>query len=153
MPIPRVEIANWELWGMLVKSWATGANCFLVKPYSDKPAPPRPKNLAELVAQCAQFNVGITIPDRIKGLQFIQSNQETLMVRLPDAEMVRDSEATIHADPGSYPLPKFYGPGFHTPHLKANDQPFYDEKLKITKTNCMIFHACRIGDYTIGQCG
>ena len=75
------------------------------------------------------------------------------MIRLPDAEMVRDTEATIHADPGSYPLPTFYQPTFSTPNLPAAEQPFWNTVPKITATNCMFFHACLIGDYTIGQCG
>jgi len=153
MPIDRVRIGNWELWGMLVKSWATGENCFSVPPYSTMPAPARPKNLADFAAQCAQFNVGVTIPARIKGLQIIQSNQETLLIRLPDAEMVKDSEASIKADPGNYPLPTFYTTNYTTTFVPPGETPFYSANPKIDTVNCMIFHACRIGDYTIGQCG
>jgi len=149
MAIARVEITNWENWGMLVKSWATNKNYFDAK---GNPIP-RPANLAELQAQCVQYGVGITVPPRIKGIQFVQSNQETLLVRLPDAGMVADTEAAIQANPNGYPLPDFYRPVYSTPLLGPNDQPFYSDEPKITATNSMIFHACRIGDYTIAQCG
>jgi hypothetical protein len=150
MAIERVTITNWELWGRLIKTWATGANCFQGTPHENEPVPPRPQNLRELDEQCKKFGVGMRIPERVKGVQFIQANQETLLVRLPDAGMVLDSEAAIKADPNSYPLPVFYGPTFTTP---PNGEPFYADGLKLTADNCMVFHACRIGDYTIAQCG
>ena len=150
MTIERVTITNWELWGRLIKTWATGKNCFEGTPHEQEPVPARPQNLSELDQQCRKFGVGIHIPERVKGVQFIQANQETLLVRLPDAEMVRDSEDAIKADPNSYPIPTFYGPTFMA---GTNGEPFYSEGLKINADNCMVFHACRIGDYTIAQCG
>jgi hypothetical protein len=152
MAIPRVEITSWERWGMLVKSWATGENKFHPSTNLHKlPAPSLPKDLAEFKAQCTQFGVGINIPDRITGVQFVQSNQETLLVRLPDAEMVTDSEQAIQADPNAYPLPPFYRKGFNSPLFVEKE--FYSQEPTVNSDNCMIFHACRIGDYTIAQCG
>jgi hypothetical protein len=154
MPIDRVEVETWDMWGMLVKTWATGTNCFPMDPYKKKAVPKLPANLTEFKDQCIDFGVVMHIPPRIKGIQFIQANQETLLMRLPDSQMVTDSEQFIAANPaGNYPIPAFYGPNYNPAQLGAADKPFYSQHAKLTAANYLHFHACRIGDYTIAQCG
>jgi len=143
MTIERVQIKHWKKWGYLVKSWSTGHNYF-DKPYGDQPpdqAPPIPKTLDELKAQCLWAGVGITIPARITSLCVRQGDEVTLFVRLPDKTMLLDTEQLIKADPKAYPLPTFYD------YFWGDEQPYLD------RDNVMRFHASRIGDYSIAQCG
>ncbi|MBL8835966.1 MAG: hypothetical protein JNL66_06950 [Alphaproteobacteria bacterium] len=139
--IERIEITNFEAWGKLVKSWATGKNYFAPKKYKGGDSLPVPGTLQELKQQCSWANVGIKIPERVKAVQFVQSNLETLLLRLPQPDMVRESEQAIQERPDGYPLPDFYSEVFGAaePHL--------------TKENVLKFHAWRVGDYTIAQCG
>ena len=146
LQIPRVTIGNWTNWGNLVKSWASGENR-VGKQFTGMPpgaAPPIPQSRDELIQQCKDADVGMVIPDRVKAVQFIQANEETLLIRLPAKPMLLDSEQAIRANIQDYPLPSFYhefwatGPSLLPPTL--------------TPDNVMTFHADRIGDYTISQC-
>lgn len=143
MTIQRVEIKNWKNWGDLVKSWATGRNYFN-KPYPGHPldqAPPVPDTLDELQAQCEWAEVGITIPARITALQVMYGDESTLLIHLPAKAMLIATERAIEADPKAYPLPTFY------------DAFWGDQRPYLDRDNVMRFHASRIGDYTIAQCG
>lgn len=93
--IERIEITNFEAWGKLVKSWATGKNYFAPKKYKGGDSLPVPGTLQELKQQCSWANVGIKIPERVKAVQFVQSNLETLLLRLPQPDMVRESEQAV----------------------------------------------------------
>lgn len=130
----RVEITNFERWGKLVKTWSTGTNHL-----GDGNDYPVPISLDQLKEQLARAQVGATIPDRIKAVQFVQANGETLLIRLPPKEGVEDSERQLQGG-GSYVLPPFYKRVFGgaDPNVAEGD------KLK--------FHAERIGDYTISNC-
>ena len=49
-----------------------------------------------------------TVPERFKHIQFVTSDQETLLLKLPPKIMIEDSEAML-SEPGStYPIPPFY---------------------------------------------
>lgn len=134
MAIEPVRIKDFEKWGMLVKTWATGRNYF-----EDGNQYPVPLSLSEFNAQLKMAGVEALIPDRIKAVQFVQANLETLLIRLPPGEAIRDSEKQFEYG-GSYFLPAFYSRVFggHPPYIPDAD------KLK--------FHAERIGDYTISNC-
>src|SRR5947207_15632877 len=103
MALQRITIADYQAWGNLVKTWATG-----VDHINNGSSYPRPQSLAELVAQCAACNVGLTVPARIPSLTLVQGDENTLVVKLPAKAMVLDSETEL-AKPGTtYSLPSFY---------------------------------------------
>lgn len=142
MPIERVEVGNFMAWGKLVKTWATGED--YVK--NGKGTYPRPKDLNEFRAQVESAGCEMTIPDRIKTLSMIPGDTETLVVRLPPGEMVKDSEAAIDQllkilRTSKYPLPSFYDMAWGT-----QPQVSFDEE------GLLCFHASRLGEYTINNC-
>jgi hypothetical protein len=140
--MPRVRIGKWTNWGNLVKSWATGENR-VGRSFTGVPAgaaPPVPQTLAEFVQQCRDAEVNIVIPDSIKGVQFVQSNGEVLLLRLPNKALVLDTEQAIRQNPADYPLPEYYA-------------WFWSDQINLNHDNVMEFHADRIGDYSISQCG
>jgi len=77
----------------------------------------------------------IQIPKRLKGIQFTQSNMETLLVRLPPAALVEASEQSLPTNPDEYGLPGFY-------------KQIFDGEL----TNPVTIFQSRVGDYTIAHC-
>jgi hypothetical protein len=141
LQMPRVTIGNWENWGNLVKSWVCGENR-VGRPFTGVPAgaaPPLPQSFAEFVQQCQDAGVEMVVPDTIRAVQFVQSSQDVLLIRLPNKALMLDTEQAIKRNPGDYPLPQYYPKFWQWPNLTAD--------------NVMEFHADRIGDYTISQCG
>jgi hypothetical protein len=133
----RVMATNYSNLGNLVKSWVLGED----RVNFGRP-PPLPKSLEELKNQCLRADVGLLVPDSVKALQFIQANDETLLIRLPSATKLRASEAKIKADPQNYPLLKFYRDRY------AGAAP-----RVVNVEDALDLQAARIGDYTIAQCG
>ena len=125
MSAQRVEIVNYEAFGEKVKAWAKGTD-------------PIPTTVEEFKLQLAEANVGAKIPGQLKRVQFVQGDEETLIVRLPAKAMVEDSEKRLASPGASYPLPPLY-------------ETVFAAKPKID--NLLAFHAARIADYTIAQCG
>lgn len=134
MAIEPVRIKDFEKWGKLVKTWATGRNYF-----DDGNHYPVPLSLNEFNAQLKTAGVEARIPERIKAVQFVQANLETLLIRLPPGDAIRDSEEQFEYGT-SYFLPAFYSRVF------GNHQPYIPDADKLK------FHAERIGDYTISNC-
>ena len=135
MRIERLQITNHERWGKLVKTWSTGKNYL-----EDDNEYPVPETMEEFKEQLAKAQVFATVPDRFKHIQFVTSDQETLLLKLPPKIMIEDSEARL-SEPGStYPIPPFYK------RLFNGTDPIIPEadKFKV--------HAERIGDYTISFC-
>ncbi len=131
----RVMIRDELSWGKLVKSWATGDN--YMGPGTT--LPPVPRTLAELKQQCAQFNIGLELPDGITGLAVMQYSEETLALRLPPRSLVKKSEDGFRRNPNdAYPIPEFYDT-FYGHKLPGGIDPFD-------------LHACRVGDYVIRNC-
>jgi hypothetical protein len=126
-------------WGKLVKSWATGKNYF----DPAKPAPALPRTLGELKAQCDTHGVGVTIPASLKGLAFMQYSADVLAIKLPPKSMVEESEAEF-AQGGAYQIPAFYNTFYAQSGSPLN---------LTTKDQKMDFHAARIGDYSVRNCG
>lgn len=121
-PIPRVKVINYGKLGELMIRWATEPET-------------RPENLPAFVRE-VEGAIELPLPGWIKGLQFVQSNNEVLMIRLPPAEFIEDTLARIQTGTDKYPFPDFYErfilePGPH------------DQKE--------IFRF-RVGDYTIAHC-
>jgi hypothetical protein len=132
-----ITVQNAAAWGNLVKTWATGRNYF-DEDYNGG-VPPRPTSLDELKAQCAWAQVGIHIPARVKALHITSSNLETLVLNLPAAEMVTVGESEVKKR--VYPVPEFY-----------SELAFGGAQPSVSADDAVRLHACRVGDYVIGQC-
>jgi hypothetical protein len=137
MPQDRVMATNYSNLGNLVKSWVLGEDRV-----NFGEAPPLPKSLEELKAQCVRADVGLEVPDSVKAVQFIQANDETLLIRLPSATKLTASEQMIKDSPANYPLLKFYRDRYGGRAPKVDNLQ-----------DAMDLQAARIGDYTIAQCG
>lgn len=131
----RIMIGDDIRWGKLVKSWATGNSYF----GPGTTAPPVPRTVQELKDQCREFGIEIQIPASITGLAVMQYSAETLALRLPPKALVEGTEAELKLPGSTYPMPVFY-------------DDFYGKKLP-SETDKLNLHACRIGDYSIRNCG
>jgi hypothetical protein len=96
----------------------------------------RPADLAAFVKDLVT-NRGVLgpLPTYITSLKFVQAGKETLLIRLPPAELVQDTLTNIPQG-GDYPLPPFY------------KQRLIDGQI----TDNRDFFAHRIGDYTVAHC-
>lgn len=121
----KVEIANYQAFGEKVKAWAKGTE-------------PLPATMQEFADQLAKADVGASIPERFSRVEFVQSDTETLVIRLPCKATLEAKEAELSSQKGSYPLPAFYERAFA-------GQPNIPDMVA--------FQAERIGDYTIQMCG
>jgi hypothetical protein len=135
MPIERLVVTNHERWGKLVKTWSTGKNYL-----EDDNEYPLPATVDEFKEQLAKAQVFATVPDRFKHIQFVSSDQETILLRLPPKVMIADSEERLSQPGATYPIPPFYKRLFNgiDPVIPESD------KFRV--------HAERIGDYTISFC-
>ena len=126
MSFERVRIADGDYvkWGNLVKAWSKGTQ-------------ERPTTLEEFREQCNDADIGISIPEFVTEVEFVQHDKETLLVRLPPSEMVEAAEKHLETNP--YALPRFYKERFNT-------------DLHIPAAQRLDFQAQRIGDYTITLC-
>src|SRR5258708_8283608 len=130
--IERLQVTNHERWGLLVKTWATGQNYL-----DDDNAYPLPSTMDEFKEQLAKAQVFATVPDRFKQIQFVSSDQETILVRLPPKVMIEDSESLLNQPGSTYPLPPFYK------RLFKRIDPV------IPETDKFRLHTNRIGPYTL----
>lgn len=129
--------ADWETWGKLVKTWATGDN--RVNPGGPVDQFPIPKTVQEMKEQMMVAGMaGFIIPDRIKAVHFVPYNYEVLVLKLAPKKMIEAGEAGVGALP-RYPLPGFYADVFG-----ATEVPTTIDKQKL--------HNQRVGDYTIRAC-
>jgi hypothetical protein len=135
MRIERLQITNHERWGKLVKTWSTGKNYL-----DDDNEYPVPETVEQFKEQLAKAQVFATVPERFKHIQFVTSDQETLLLKLPPKVMIEDSEAMLSEQGSTYPIPPFYKRLFNGIDPVIPE----DEKFKV--------HAERIGDYTISNC-
>jgi hypothetical protein len=135
MQIERLQDTNHERWGQLVKTWATGINYL-----GDENEYPLPQNMEEFKEQLAKAQVFATVPERFKRIEFVSSDQETILVKLPPKVMIEDSESLLNKPGSTYPLPPFYK------RLFGGLDPVIPEEEKFR------VHAERIGDYTISLC-
>jgi len=135
MAIERLQVTNHERWGKLVKTWSTGKNYL-----EDDNEYPIPTTVEEFKEQLAKAQCFATVPDRFKKVQFVTSDQETILVKLPPSVMIADSEERLNQPGSTYPIPPFYKRLFNGMDPVIPES----EKLKV--------HAERIGDYTISFC-
>ena len=85
-------------------------------------------------------NAPIQVPERLQGIQFVQSNMETLLVRLPPKALVEATEKELEKG-GDYGLPGFYEQIFGAP-------PKPDAPMK----DLFEIFRHRVGDYVIAHC-
>jgi hypothetical protein len=127
----QIQITDFEKWGNLIKSWATGENRL-----GDGHKYALPKTPQELKEQMARAGVGGRVSDEVKSIQFITQDSETLVIVLPPGEAIRKAERDL--DNGQpYPLPIFYKLAFGGADVKVD-----------WKT----FNAQRLGEYVINNC-
>jgi hypothetical protein len=130
-----MQISDDILWGKLVKSWATGQS------YSPVAGPaPVPRTLAELHQQCQAIGLAITFPPAQKGLAVVQYSSDVVVLKLPPKDMVLATEAALGQPGATYPIPAFY-------------DAFYGHQVNVPANRLLDFHAARIGDYSIRNCG
>ncbi len=133
-PVNMIPV-NYENWGKLVKTWATGEDYI-----QNGHKYPVPKTLSEVKQQLAAANTGLTLPARVRKLKVVVGRSDTLLLRLPPPDLVRASETRLAQQ--DYPLPPFYIDHFNG----AVPMPLPDKEAR------MKFHAKRIGDYSIAHC-
>lgn len=131
-------VENFEIWGELVETWATGD----VHPTGGT-AYPRPTSIAELKTTLAKAGAGPSIPARYKNLVFAQSTDDTLVITLPEKSVLDSVESNMAANPRAvWALPAFFADEF--------DAKPVDPNLPLTKKLTLL--AMRIGDYTLANC-
>lgn len=133
-----IEVQEPIQWGKLIKTWATGKNYFANEGIPSEKLTV-PQSLEELVKQARIVGAGLTIPTSLglKVLVVIPASNDTLVIKLPPKKMIEQHETEL--DTGDrYPFPAFYS-------------DYVGRKL--TRAEKREAHACRIGDYTISQCG
>ena len=126
---------NYENWGKLMKTWATGEDYL-----KDGNAYPVPATLDEVRQQLAAAQTGLVLPARIKHLQVVVGRSDTLLLRLPPPDLVKASEQRLATQ--DYALPAFYNEHYDG----QAPTPLTDKAAR------MRFHAQRIGDYSIANC-
>jgi hypothetical protein len=127
MPTTRININDYLALGRLIATWS-------------KEPGARPADIAAMRTALA----GIAhIPSRITKLEYVQADLHTMLMRLPNAQMLQESEdmfaptgAAANTVPG-YQIPTFYGDA-----LGFSAQP----------TPLLTTLYSRIADYTIAQC-
>jgi hypothetical protein len=120
---------NWQLWGQLVELWICGLQ-------------PLPKEVKGLVAQATTHGISnVSVPgsqDRDVVFYWYDQSKE-LALMLPTEDMLTAARKTI--TPGPYPLPVFY------------DKAYSGPRANLTADQDTLFASCRVGEYTINNCG
>jgi hypothetical protein len=129
----QIEISDFEKWGNLLKTWATGENKLRDGKSYDLPKTPH-----ALKEQLTRAGIDGQVPDSVQFIQFITPDSKTLVIVLPTREAILEAEAKLGLGQ-PYPLPAFYKEAFGG----ANVSP---------SLNWEKFHAQRIGEYTINVC-
>jgi hypothetical protein len=121
MAIARVNVLDFLAFGKVVVQWSLDPST-------------RPRTLRKLKEELRDI---LEIPDRITRIKYVDVDQETLVIRVPNKEMVEESiERFSGRGQRAYPAPAFYRDLMPGPNRKRNID---------------ILH-CRIADYTIAQC-
>lgn len=126
---------NYENWGKLMKTWATGEDYVKNGHHF-----PRPNSLDDLKEQLRMAQTGVVLPARIQCLQVVAGRSDTLLLRLPPPDLIKAAEMRLETD--DYAMPAFYNE-----HYDGQAPTSLPDKAARMK-----FHAQRIGDYTIANC-
>jgi hypothetical protein len=129
----QIQIKDFEKWGNLLKTWATGQNKL-----GDGNSYHLPKTPNELKEQLTRAHIDGQLSDDVRFIQFITPDSKTLVIVLPTREAIMQVETAL--DSGRpYPLPDFYKDAFGGASVAPS-------------LNWKKFHAQRIGEYTINTC-
>ena len=101
MALERMQVTNHERWGNLVKTWSTGKNYL-----DDDNEYPIPTTVDEFKEQLAKAQVFMSVPDRFTKVNFVEQDLDTIVVRLPPAQAIADSEEKLSQPGATYPLPR-----------------------------------------------
>lgn len=164
MAYPRINVrpGGHLNWGKLVKTWASGRDYVGHVITNDSPFPadnelapnnPKPTDFAQLVTQCQQFGVQLYFDDGVNNedvqgsekieLHVVPLHPDTMILRLPMDDKLKESEARLLKAGETYKLPGFYARIHETP---AKDSQTGSPSQKAT------LHAERVGEYTINTC-
>ncbi len=157
MPHPRINVSDNRIWGLLVKTWATGKNYVRHVPTAAQPFPtavevppefPKPTSFKDMVTQCTKAGVTLVFedgnlrpainPDEPMGFVLVQVTSDTSILRLPAPEKIAESEQFLTNN--DYVLPTFYK------DLFGKSPPSLPVEQKA------VLHAQRVGEYTINTC-
>jgi len=135
----RIVPAESELrWGLLVKSWATGKNYL----FPERGPIPLPHTYEEFVKLCNdELQLGLELPTWMNAIVFVQPSRSALTIRLPPKEIVEENEREFQGEGEAYRIPAFY-------------ETYFGAELSVpnNEEDKRIFHALRIGDYSISMC-
>lgn len=138
----RFMVANLEIWGNLVKTWATGVDH--VQSTTSKTYLKQPETIDELRALLADLGVGAILPARYTKLNMVPAPEDTLVIKLPEKKALEAAQAELEAGFGYQP-PDIYKDFFGAHDLPpASSDDDRKEQVKV--------HAMSIGDYTIRNC-
>jgi hypothetical protein len=133
----RFTVENFEIWGRLVATWATG-----IDHVNDGNQHPRPTTIAELRAQLQQLKTAFNLPARYTNLIIDQSDGRQLVIWLPEKQLLLEGEQEVTQPGAPYRLPQFYKDKFRAVDLDPQTPP--DQKLSILMM--------RVGDYSMNNC-
>ena len=129
MAIPRINVLDYQALGQKFIGWV-------------KDPSSRPKDLTEFGTQLA--GIVDQVPSYIKSIMFVQATKDILLIRLPPAEMVQDTEKTI-ANGGKYQMSAL----LQTFYTDCADKNFYNQGTEADRKRTF---ECRVGDYSIALC-
>jgi hypothetical protein len=133
----RLQINDYESWGKLVKTWATGNNTYL----QDGQSYPLPQDVFELNDQMIKAAAGMVPASYLKDtttLTITVMDDDILYIQLPPKEVIEKVEQDLQ-NGRPYPLPAFYiGPALD--HLPEGPQ------------DCIDFNHARVGEYSVLFC-
>lgn len=111
MSSSKLEVADYEDFGERVKAWAKGDV-------------PLPQTIEEFTSQLAEANAGASLPSNFKRVEFVQGDEETLVVRLPAKSVL------AHAEQGDgVTLPTFYHEAFGADPKVGSTTDFQSERM------------------------
>ena len=122
MPIERINVVDYKLFGQMVVKWATD-----------------PTSRPQTLQQFKDATQGVLeLPDRItEDPQYVQWSLSNLLIRLPDPKLVQQSIEMLQSQTGQYPTPQFYGDLLQTPSDIAPVDGLFNRVGDYTIAQCM----------------
>jgi hypothetical protein len=141
-PDYSLKITNWDNWGKLVKTWATGDNASDNTTRMTNGTYPWPTTIHELKHQMEKAGAG-TVPANFVAVQFVQMSAQLLIIALPAAPDIVAAETKIRniQQPDYYTVARFY------------KDDCGGVELKCTYGQNMTFNNQRVGEYVVSYCG
>lgn len=143
-----MTITNYEQFGYLMQSYALGVDLVHKPPIPTDDARYKvgvgPITRTKLEQDMNDAGVGATIPVRYTTIQLVQSTNDTLIIKLPEAAPLQTTLNSLNVPSTAWGLPQFYvdANGFKATNPAPSMPP--DQKQRL--------FADRIGDYTMSVC-